>query len=181
MKLWKLWFTDEKYDDLMLDGKITYDFLNQFDGRSLINDWEIPKVCRMEPDNKNRMMGDGMEFYIPAFNEKALKVLYPLIANSVEVLDLDCKDGKYYGINVTAVLDIIDYERADYKTFRDGKRIMYFKKYAFRDTNELHQHNIFKLIDEPKRASFVTEKFKNSVEENYLTGFVFELVWDSEA
>ena len=56
-----------------------------------------------------------------------------------------------------------------------------FDKYCFRMCDELLENNIFKLIDEPRRAPFVSDRFKECVEENNLTGFEFELVWDSEA
>lgn len=46
--------------------------------------------------------------------------------------------------------------------------------------DDLLNNDIFKLIDEPRRSPFVSEKFKKAVEDNNLTGFKFELVWDSE-
>ena len=55
-------------------------------------------------------------------------MLYPLIKNEVELLPLSLDDDLLHGINVTTVLDAIDYDLSEYLTFRDGKRIMYFKK-----------------------------------------------------
>lgn len=180
MKFWKLRFIDEKYDNLKLEEKLSYDLIEQFDGRSLKKTWHTPSVCRMEPE-KGLPLGDAANFLIPAFNEKALIVLYPLIQNSVEILDLDFPEEKFFGINVTTLLDIIDYNKSKYKLFPDGKRVMYFKRYAFKETPELYKYNIFKLIDESKGWAFVNDRFKTAVEENHLTGFVFELVWDSDA
>ena len=57
---------------------------------------------------------------------------------------------------------------------------MAFKKYAFLQNQELIKHDIFKISDEPTRRAFVSDRFKNMVEENSLTGFMFKLVWDSE-
>ena len=48
------------------------------------------------------------------------------------------------------------------------------------ECDELKKHNIFKIVDEPRRGPFVSEEFKEAVEKNKLTGFKFELVWDSE-
>lgn len=180
MKFWKMRFIDEKYDELKLEEKLSYEFLEQFDGRPLKNTWHIPSVCRMEPE-KGLPLGDAVNFLIPAFKERTLTALYPLIQDSVEVLDLDFPEEKFFGINVTTLLDVIDYKKSKYKLFSDGKRVMYFKQYAFKETPELYKYNIFKLIDEAKGRAFVNDKFKNAVEENHLTGFVFELVWDSEA
>lgn len=56
---------------------------------------------------------------------------------------------------------------------------MAFQKYAFRSCDELLDNNIFKIVDEPTRRAFVSDKFKQTVEGNLL-GFKFKLVWDSE-
>ena len=40
--------------------------------------------------------------------------------------------------------------------------------------------NMELVFDEPRREPFVSEAFKDLVEQNNLTGFKFELVWDSE-
>ena len=89
-------------------------------------------------------------------------------------------DLEYYAINVTTVLDVIDYSKSRYITFDDGKKIMVFEKYAFKLCDELIRSNIFKIIDETRGEAFVSDRFKESVEKNNLTGFRFELVWDSE-
>lgn len=104
----------------------------------------------------------------------------PLIRDSAEVLELLFTEKEYFGINVTSVLDVIDYEKAQYIKFKSNDRIMLFTKYSFKMCDELKKHPIFKIIDEPRRGAFVSDKFKEIVEENELTGFKFELVWDSE-
>ena len=55
-----------------------------------------------------------------------------------------------------------------------------FDKYVFKECDELLQHDIFKIIDEPVGWPFVTDRFKDIVDANHLKGFVFKLVWDSE-
>ena len=45
--------------------------------------------------------------------------------------------------------------------------------------HEEPKNPVVKIIDEPRRNSFVTDRFKQLVEENKLTGFVFKEVWDS--
>lgn len=83
------------------------------------------------------------------------------------------------GINVITVLDAIDYEKSIYKTYRDGKRIMAFKKYVFLPT-VIENVSMFKILDEKTRYAFVSDEFKQTVEKNNLLGFKFKLVWDSE-
>ena len=133
----------------------------------------------MEPE-KNLPLSDAPGFTIPVFSRRALEVLRPLIKDSIEELEFQFEEAEYYGINVTAVLDVIDYSKSEYRTYSDGKRIMVFEKYVFKQCDELKEHNIFKIVDEPRRKAFVSDKFKQMVEENNLSGFKFKLVWDSE-
>lgn len=82
-------------------------------------------------------------FTIPAFSERAVRILHPLIDKLVEELELDFNE-KYYGINVTTVLDVVDYAASKYVTFSDGKIIMRFKKYAFSNAPELSEYDILR-------------------------------------
>lgn len=118
----------------------------------------------------------GLSPHIPVFSEKAAIVLNDLLAGNAETLPLECADGIFYAVNVTTVLDCIDYQRSRYKTFRDGKRIMRFTEYAF-DAQKIEGVHIFKIKDEPLKRPFVSEEFKKAVEKNCLTGFRFELAW----
>jgi len=82
------------------------------------------------------------------------------------------------GINVLTALDAIDYAKSDYVKFSDGKRILAFKKYAFRVDAVAGKH-IFKIKDERRRYAFVSEEFVDAVNNNGLEGFRLEEVWDS--
>lgn len=55
---------------------------------------------------------------------------------------------------------------------------MVFQKYSFRKCKKLLKYHIYKIIDEPTRRAFVSDDFKQLVEESNLTGFIFKLVWD---
>ena len=60
------------------------------------------------------------------------------------------------------------YEKSIYKTFRDGKRIMSFKKYSF-IPDAVDGVPLFKITDEKVRYPFVSDAFKETVEKiNYL-------------
>lgn len=178
MKIWQLHFELDEYDNLIPIKEFTVDEIQSFDGRSKKGTWKPLPVKRMEPE-KNLDLSDAPGFTIPVFSRSALECLRPLIGNSVEVLELEFQE-EYYGINVTTVLDVVDYSKSQYRMFSDGKRIMAFQKYAFKECDELKNNHIFKIVEEPRRRAFVSEKFKETVEENNLTGFKFKLVWDSE-
>lgn len=179
MKIWHLNFELDEYDNLMPEKAFTADEIQSFDGRKMKENWMPLPVKRMEPE-KNLPLSDAPGFTIPVFSGRALEVLRPLIKDSIEELEFEFEEAEYYGINVTTVLDVIDYEKSEYRTYRDGKRIMVFEKYAFKECDELKEHNIFKIVDEPRRWAFVSDNFKQTVEENNLTGFKFKLLWDSE-
>lgn len=179
MKIWQLSFDVDSFDNFIPEKEFSADVVQSFDGRSQKANWVPLKVKRMEPE-KGLALGDAPGFTIPVFSRRALNILSSIISESSEILELITDDGEYYGINVTAVLDVIDYSKSEYRTYSDGKRIMAFKKYAFLQNPELSKHNIFKITDEPTRRAFVSDRFKNMVEENGLTGFKFKLVWESE-
>lgn len=179
MRIWQLHFEVDKYDNLIPVKGFSADEIQSFDGRRKKETWKPLPVKRMEPQKKLEL-GDAPGFTIPVFSKKALEVLYPMIQNSVEILELQLSEEEFYGINVISVLDVIDYSKSQYRTFSDGKRIMAFQKYVFRMSEELVKNDMFKIIDERRRRAFVSDKFKQTVEENNLTGFKFKLVWDSE-
>ena len=172
-------FELDEYDNLVPVKEFTAEEIWAFDGHPLKKEWKPLSVKRMEPE-KGLELSDAPGFTIPVFSKEALLVLQPFIHDSVEVLELKFEEREYYGINVISVLDIVDYEKAKYIKFQSSDRIMLFTKYAFRMCDEIKQHHIFKIIDEPRRGAFVSEEFKEMVEKNRLTGFKFELVWDSE-
>lgn len=179
MKIWKLTADVNNYESLMaVDSDYDY-YASILDGQSRIDEWE--------PVELKCMYGEGMPlsdfpYYYgdPVMSDKAIDVLEPLIKDSVEYLKVLFDEKSYNIVNVIKVLNVIDYEKSVYKTFADGKGILVFEKYSFRMCDELCSSDIFKLVDEPRRDPFVSDRFKKVVEDNNLTGFKFELVWDSE-
>lgn len=179
MKIWKLKSEVDKYDNLEPVKDFSVEEYWRFDGHELKWGWKPLAVQRMEPEKK-LPLSDTPGFAIPVFSKRALEVLQPYLQDSAEILELVFDEGDYYGINVIAVLNVVDYEKAKYIKFNNSDRIMVFQKYAFRVCDELKKHQIFKIADEARRGAFVSEEFKEAVEKNELTGFRFELAWDSE-
>ena len=85
----------------------------------------------------------------------------------------------YYILNVTTVLDCVDYENSKFKRFSQSRMIMRFQEYSF-IASEIGRHHIFKLIDEPVRRPFVSDDFRSMWLKSGLSGALFELVWSSE-
>lgn len=176
MKIYKLCFDVDNYENIETCQEVSVDFYQMFDGTSLKGKWRSLKVKRMEPE-KGLKLGDAPGFTIPVFGKKAMDILYPLLKEDVEILPMQFEGGELYGINVLTVLDALDYDLSEYRTFRDGKRILAIQKYAFKP-NVIKGKNIFKIENEKHRAPFVSEEFYNAVIDGGLEGFKLELVYD---
>lgn len=177
MKIWHLDFELDKYDNLIPVKELSIDEIQSFNGSSKREQWEPIAIKKME--DKELSNAPGFYSHIPVFDKKTLDTVTDLIENSVEILPLLSSVGEFYAINVTEVLNSIDYNKAEFKTFRDGKRIMRFIKYEFIEDIVRGKH-IFKIVDEPLRRPFVSNEFRLKVQSNNLKGFKFELAWNSE-
>lgn len=177
MKIWILDCDVDNYENLTWKEELGIDYIQSFDGTEKIKNWNPMKVKRMY--DRKFSNTPGLSPHIPVFDEKAIGVLDDLLIGNAEILPLDCEEGSFYAINVINVIDCIDYEKSQYKTFRDGKRIMRFIKYVFTE-RKIEGVNLFKIKDEPLKRPFVSEEFRKRVVDNDLTGFKFELAWDSE-
>ena len=179
MKIWKFRADVNNYDSLMAqDPNYKYTEVS-LDGRSWIDEWEPVELKRMY--GEGLPLSDFPHYYSnPVMSDSAIKILDPLIKDSVEYLPLVFDEKNYTMVNVTKILNVIDYEKSEYETFPDSERILMFDKYSFRICDDLLNNDLFKIIDEPKSYVFASDRFKKCVEDNGLTGFNFELVWDSE-
>jgi len=176
MKIYKLDFDVDNYRSVELCEEAEADYYQMFDGRSLKDNWRILRVKEYDEDQDLRV-GDAPGFHIPLLNQKALELLRPLIQNDVEILPFQFGDELLYGLNVTTVLDAIDYSQSVYKTFRDGKRIMAFQKYSFKNSI-VNNKNIFKIIDMPRGDVFVSESIFSIIVDSKLEGFELKLVYE---
>lgn len=176
MKIWILDCDVDTYENLTWKMGLDINFVQSFDGKEKMKDWNPVQVKRMY--DREFSNTPGLSPHIPVFDEKAINVLSDLLMGNAEILPLDCEDGIFFAINVINVIDCIDYGRSKYKTFRDGKRIMRFISYAF-DEEKIKGMYLFKIKDEPLKRPFVSDEFRKRVVDSNLTGFKFELAWDS--
>lgn len=177
MKIWHLDFELDEFDNLVPIRELSIDEIQSFNGSSKLMQWQPLTVKKME--DKEISNAPGFYSHIPVFDKTALDILRDLIEDSAEILPLICSEGEFYAINVTDVLDAIDYNKSEFKTFRDGKRIMRFMRYEF-VKKVVEGRHLFKIVDEPLRRPFVSDEFRQRVIENNLKGIKFELAWDSE-
>ena len=177
MKVWILDCDVDSFENLIISDESCNNLLKTFNGEEKKDEWTPISVKKMYGDREFSNT-PGLAPHIPVFDAKAVSELGCMLKNEAEILPLHFENRIFYAINVIDVLDCRDYKNSDYKTFRDGKRIMRFIKYSFIESI-IKNHNIFKIKDEPLKRPFVSDEFKNIVQSSGLIGFKFELAWES--
>lgn len=109
------------------------------------------------------------------FSQRAVRILWPLIAHCVEVLPVTCSTEALAIVNVTKVLDCLDHSQSHLKRFSDGQRIMRVEKYVFRKPC-IDQAHIFKIPEQIRNRHYVSDIFKATVEGNNLRGMLFHQI-----
>lgn len=174
---YKLRFDSDNEDFAALISPIeaTYEFAQSFQGNSKSKAW-MPIIIQKAEDNSTADIADASAFpFFPIFSKKAVDCLLPVIDCDVEILPLIFEGdvGQFFGINIIKVLDVVNYDKSDFVRFKNSNKILTFRKLVLR--KELICDDIFKIKDMPIGCQqFVSEEFKRIVEENNLTGFIFE-------
>ena len=121
---------------------------------------------------------------ILVMNKFAIDTLKDILG-CFEILPLNCDFGEYSGINILNFADCIDYGKSEYNAFSSEPylpnghpRVMNFIKQVFLPENIVNKH-IFKDLDQPWGLPYVDELFVETVRKNNITGFKFELLWES--
>lgn len=156
------------------------DYSRTFDGCSHLINWVRPRIIVREYGTQQEELCDSprFPFSLPfLLSDRGVRVLFDVIEHDAELLPVDCDLGEYWLVNVTTVLDCIDIERSRYETFASGK-IMFFREYWLKD-DVMEGHDIFVMEGQRRIGPFVSDAFKERVEECGITGFSFNLVWDS--
>ena len=126
-------------------------------------------------DEIDKPIGDVFSVEVSSFilNEKSYKILYPYIKNEAQIFKVKCENDNLYVVNITNIIDCLDYDKSEIKRFPSSGRVMRVIKYVFK-IEKLRNTTIFKLPEFPKGISYVTENFKNIVEKNNIKGFKFK-------
>ncbi|MEM7758157.1 MAG: DUF1629 domain-containing protein [Cyanobacteria bacterium P01_A01_bin.40] len=176
MKIYEIAPHSDKYDSFYCTGEDDYRIIKHFLGYRNFD--KAPAFWRPIPVTIDRMEKSG-EF--PAlstaivFSQKALQILKPLVEGSVEFLPLQCDSGEFVMLKITDIADCLDYTRAEVKRFPSSGRVMQVISYAFRK-NCLDNKIIFK-IPEQKARVYVSQRFKDCVENNQLEGLIFSEIY----
>ncbi len=126
-------------------------------------------------DEVNKPIGDIFSIEVSSFilNEYAFNILFPYLKEHSQIFRIKNQNSIFYVINVTDVIDCLDYDKSEIKRFPSSGRVMRVIKYSF-IKDKLKNATIFKLPEFVKTNCYVTKEFKNAVEENHIKGFKFE-------
>ncbi|UQZ83687.1 hypothetical protein SK3146_02894 [Paenibacillus konkukensis] len=166
----------EKSNLVFENEEVIEAFLDKFRGLPMSSDWEpvwIEEVSQNAPKYDMNELSCN-----PIFSEKAVSVLNHLLEGKAEVLPYQHKHDKYFAINVTNMIDCIDFSKADFSTYTGSDSVKEINKYVFIESL-IADESIFKTPQHSMTRVFVTDQFRDKVLEAKLTGFKFREVWDS--
>ena len=177
MKIWALRH-DTDFIDVRADSS-HFAYFQTFEGETKAKDWKPIKVKPIDIGIYPWGNAVGLSSHIPVLDRTAVDVLRDLLDDNAEILPLDCEYAELYAINVTNIVDCIDYEKSEYKVFENSGKIMWIHRHAFKEEKVKMQH-LFKIPDMKRGCPYVSDEFRNRVLEAGLTAFRFTCVWDSE-
>lgn len=140
--------------------------------------WEITKFS-CEKKGKHR----DYAYYIgglPIFSKKVVDLVGDLIKNDVQLLNIEVDNLEidYKLINVTSVIDAVDYSRSIPQRTITGSIFDYTKFYLLEE--KVKDKIVFKIPEFIDTRVYVNDSFRETILKAKLKGFEFEEVWDSE-
>ncbi|WP_405155032.1 suppressor of fused domain protein [Paenibacillus sp. FSL K6-0108] len=180
MKIWKM---TNAVDTKELDVVKERGFIDNIgSGVSLINQWTTLEMKHTYGENNTDIYEITSQLADMVINARAIEVLKDYLENKVELLPVKYNNEKHYVMNVINILDCID------KNSSIADKYGGFKNYVFIE-EEINNEHIFKTISYDyeltelpiiSSQTFVSDEFKQRVEEGGLQGFRFRLAWSSE-
>lgn len=155
----------------------THPIRSDFDGESKLAKWLPAKVDTVS----KKSYRDFPNFLIgkPVVSARVKEVIEPFVKNEVEFLPLIHDELDLYMINVTNVLDCVDWKRSDVRLTAKGEYAG-FNKLVFDFEKIAPSMYMFKFKETARTRVYVTEAFKNLIENTKFKGLDFSFVYDSE-
>ncbi|WP_339250845.1 DUF1629 domain-containing protein [Paenibacillus sp. FSL P2-0136] len=168
----------EDSSDLMLDKSVSaeHPIELKFKGQSKMPMWTPPLLYT----NNKRKYNDFPRYLSgqPIVSEKVKDILFPILAEEVEILPLAHPELNLFMLNITNVIDCVDYNRSEIKLTGKGN-FARFIKFVFDFSKIPEKTYMFKIKETAVVQVFVTEAFKDLVELHGLKGLDFSEVYDS--
>jgi hypothetical protein len=185
MKVYAVRGSYKKFAGLLYkDRRVASSFYDREPAVSLASQWENFEVIKDVGDDglttSRHSVGNfaNLEGYDnPTFDDVAKAVLAPYIARYGEFLPVRYANQNRWMFNCLHMLSALDVDNSVITRFTDG-RIMHLQGPLYFNAPQLIDEWIFLPAERPYQI-FVTDKFVKVVEDNKLTGFDFNEIWDS--
>ena len=169
-----------------------YGTFPRLDGTSQFETWEPPQVW-YDPIKfrEGKALADFPAWSVHTVGDtKAKVIMEESIAEHVEFLPLvflkwtdsehlttTSYDDEYFVFNVLTTLDCLDIDRSEFAYFESTGAIRNIRKCVFKP-EYIRDTPIFKLPILNRVTTYVTDSFKQLVDDNNLTGLEFRKVWE---
>ncbi|RTE11190.1 imm11 family protein [Paenibacillus whitsoniae] len=186
MKVYILGAEIEKYDTLTFDdANSSVAIVNKLRRRptSALENWKPLKIKDAIIRGEKSVFHP--ELLLPVISESAARIIKDTCLNYVELLPLEHEVDEYWMLNFPVLLDCIDGVGSDFSTYSDGG-VNEYKKIAFKynvinkSSATIFRASFHDMPNVSTGQTFVTDIFKNKVEEYGLKGFHFFEVGDSD-
>jgi len=178
MKVWMLGSVESMYLLRNQEDYLKY-IVDSFKGSSVSDNWYPVSIINQERHQKKYDFS-SVGFSFPVVSEAAIQVLNEIVEDKVEFLPVAHETESLFALNITNLLDCIDFDQADVVLHEKYKVVDDIKSYAFK-LDMIAEETIFKIPQfKGNTRIFVTDKFRDKVLEANLTGFEFEELWDSD-
>lgn len=151
----------------------------EFEGERLKDNWKPLKISWENDKNKKSDIPQlGANFLM--VNNKILSCLNNIWDKDVEILPMLYEgDDEYSLVNIYRVVNCIDFELSEYKLYKACDEIQKMKKYILKPET-LDEVIIFRMDKYINGNIFATDKFKEVIEKNNISGLSFCKVWSDE-
>jgi hypothetical protein len=148
-------------------------------GNSLLKDWhpiELETFQEGKQGDVLTLQGGSLALIV---NDSVKERLQPLVDNRAEFLELRYREQDYYLINVTNVLECIDYEKSVPDNYGGFDEEVFLPDQVrnqpiFKTVNTRHNLGDFPIISV---TTYVSDELKEAIEQAGLLGFDFTIAW----
>lgn len=175
MKVYELRNNDSCMDLNTVDWE--HELASDFNGHNKVEIWTPAKVQTLYKKKYNDF--PSLIIGKPIMKGNVKNIFEPLMSKEVEFLPLIHSELELYVVNITNVLDCVDWSRSDVRTYSDGEWAD-FNKLVFDFSKIPDDTYMFKIKETATVQVFVTDLFKKVVDEHKFKGLNFSVVYDSE-
>ncbi|KHL92695.1 hypothetical protein QW71_27550 [Paenibacillus sp. IHB B 3415] len=160
-----------------VEGHSSHSINTDFEGQILAYTWQPVEL----QTHKEKSFNEFPHFVNgkPVVSERVMQILKPYTAHEVEFLPLMHNEFDIFMINVTNILDCVDWQKSKAKWFKE-KYFLGFDDLVFDFAKVPENTYMFKIKELAATRVYVTESFRTIIEKHQLQGLDFSVVYDSE-